>query len=203
MDPSLWRMERYRDFLAARRELIARKLNEFMAALIEKPEIPHLRPVADLIGLGEGYTLEFKSTFQWDVIQRQQNKALRTSSLKTIAAFLNSEGGTLVIGVEDDGSIYGLEADLKLLGGSRDKFQQILSSIINECIGPHVSPYYKVRFEGVNGHDVCVVDVERSSERVFTKTEKGKEFFIRTGNTTKSLDPEQTQEYIEQHWLQQ
>ena len=198
MDPNLWKVERYRDFLVARRETIAMKLNEFMAALIEKPEIPHLRPVTELIKLGESYTLEFKSTLQWDIVQGKINKALRTSCLKTIAAFLNSEGGTLVIGVEDDRSIYGLDADLKTLG-DRDKFERLLVSMVSDGIGPSVSPYYKIRFEVVDGKDVCILDVDRAAEHVFAKTEKGKEFFIRAGNTTKSLDPEEAHQYIEQH----
>jgi predicted HTH transcriptional regulator len=73
-------------------------------------------------------------------------------------------------------------------------------SLVNDAIGPQVSPYYKIRFEHLDGREVCVIDVDRASERVFAKTEKGKEFYVRSGNTTKSLDPEQTQEYIEQHW---
>lgn len=200
IDPLLWQVERYRDFLSTRRELIARKLTEFMAALITIPETLHLRPVAELIKLGESYTLEFKSTLQWDVVQMQHSKALRMSAVETVAAFLNSEGGTLVLGIEDDGAVYGLDADLKLLGGARDKFQQVLVALIGDAIGPHVPPYYKIRFESVGNQLVCVVDVERGSERVFARTEKGEEFFIRSGNTTKSLDREQAQDYIEQHW---
>ena len=73
-----------------------------MASLIGEPEETNLRPITDLIELGESSILEFKSTFQWDVVKGEQNKALRLSSLKTIAAFLNSQGGTLLIGVEDD-----------------------------------------------------------------------------------------------------
>ena len=128
MEPALWRMDRYRDFLETHRDLIARKLNEFMNSLISEPEETHHRPVTDLIPLGESYTLEFKSTLQWDVVHDNQNKALRLSVLKTIAAFLNSQGGTLVIGVEDDGSIIGLAPDFKLLSGS-DRFKLITEHI--------------------------------------------------------------------------
>ena len=74
--------------------------------------------------------MEFKSTLQWDVVQDGQNKGLREASLKTIAAFMNSEGGTLLIGVEDSGAIFGLERDLSLLGGSEDKFLQLIGSLV-------------------------------------------------------------------------
>src|SRR5262249_42766050 len=126
MNPALWNVGRYEDFLSARRELLARKLNEYMAALIAEPEEIRHRPIADLVKLGESAVLEFKSTLQWDVVKKEVNKALRKSSLKTIAAFMNTEGGTLLIGVEDDGNILGLERDLSLLGSSRDKFEQTL-----------------------------------------------------------------------------
>lgn len=145
--------------------------------------------------------LEFKSTLQWDVIQGKQNKELRNSSLKTIAAVLNSQGGTLVIGVEDDGSIFGLEHDLKLLGGSRDKFEQLLTNLVADTIGAGIAPLYRVRFEGVDGKEVCIADVERAPEPVFLKTDRGKQFFVRVGNTSRALDHEEMLHYTETNWV--
>jgi Putative DNA-binding domain len=200
MDPSLWAVERYRDFIGARRELIARKLNEFMDSLISEPEPPRHRPIGDLIRLGESYVLEFKSTLQWDVIQGKQNNELRNSSLKTIAAFLNSQGGTLVIGVEDDGTIFGLEQDLKLLERSRDRFEQLLTRLVTDTIGVGIAPLYRPRFDAVDGKEVCIVDVERASEPVFLKTDRGKQFFVRVGNTSRALDHEEMLRYIETNW---
>ena len=196
LDPALWRVENYRHFLEARRELLARKINEHLAALIAQPEEVCHRSVADLIALGESTVVEFKSTFQWDVVQNKQNKALRHSVLKTIAAFMNSEGGTLVIGVEDNGDLYGLSKDLKLMGGSSDRFQQTLVNLVIEGMGPTAVPYIGIRFEHVGDSTVCVVTAEPIRDGVFLKTSKGTEFFVRAGNTTRSLDPEQTHEYL-------
>jgi len=140
--------------LAARRELMARKINEFMEALISEPEETHERPIGELIELGEGINLEFKSTLQWDVINDNINKNLRHSVLKTLCAFLNTEGGTLLVGVEDDGTTFGLSNDLKLLGGSLDKFQQLIVSLIHENIGPQYSQFIKLRFESMNGENM-------------------------------------------------
>lgn len=125
MNPELWKINRYADFLQARRELIARKINEYMNTLITEPVVMHERSIRDLIALGESATLEFKSTLQWDVIQGKLNKELRFSVLKTIAAFLNSAGGTLIIGVDDSGGIVGLGRDLQLVkNNSLDGFEQ-------------------------------------------------------------------------------
>ena len=149
-----------------------------------------------MIELGESTVLEFKSTLQWDVVQDKQNKELRQSCLKTIAAFMNSGGGTLVIGVEDDGGVFGLSRDLNILGDSVDKFEQTLNNLVVESIGPGIAPYFRTRFEQIEEQTVCVVDVEPVRDGVFAKTSKGKEFFVRVGNTTRSLDPEQTTDYL-------
>jgi hypothetical protein len=74
LDPELWHVSRYPDFLAARRTLLARKLNEYMDHLIAEPEESKHRPVADLVRMGESSTLEFKSTLQWDVVQKHRTR---------------------------------------------------------------------------------------------------------------------------------
>lgn len=200
LDPVLWRLDHFEDFLEARRELMARKINEHMKSLIQEPINMTGRPIKEIISLGEGPTLEFKSTLQWDVIHNRPNKALRHSVLKTIAGFLNSQGGTLIIGVEDNGDLYGLERDLSLLGGSRDKFLQLLSSLIMDHIGAGVIPLCHIRLEEVDGKLICVVEVDRADEPVYVKGEKGSEFYVRSGSTTRALDPAQTMAYINSHW---
>jgi len=197
IDPELWKLDRYSDFLEARRDMIARKLNEFMDGLITEPEATHHRPIAELIGLGESYALEFKSTLQWDVVHGQQNNALRQSVLKSIAAFMNSEGGTLVIGVEDDGNVLGLDRDLKLIKGSLDRFEQLLVSLISDKMGVGYAHFFKIRFEPVDDKQVCVVDLEPARDPVFVQTDKGTQFFVRVGNTTRSLDGEEQHDYLE------
>lgn len=200
MDPLLWKVERFPDFLEARRELIARKINEFMSALIAEPEIVRERPIRDLIALGESATLEFKSTLQWDVVQNRVNKDLRHSVLKTVAAFLNSNGGTVVIGVEDDGKVFGLDNDLKTLHGSIDNFEQLLTSLVSEYVGPEFSAQIKIRFESLDAEDICVVETKKAQEPVFLKGSYGSEFHVRVGNTTHMLDAEQTVRYIQMNW---
>jgi len=201
MDPALWKVERYADFLAARRELIALKTNEFMRSLISEPEIVAERPILELIALGESATLEFKSTLQWDVVQGRTNKELHLSVLKTIAAFLNSGGGTLVIGVEDNGHVLGLEHDLKgMKQGSLDRFGQLLANIVSQRIGPQYGPFIRARFERTDGREVCVVDVDKAPEPAFVKGKSGSEFHVRVGPTTRSLDPQETLQYMEMNW---
>ena len=200
MDPSLWKVERFADFLEQRRELIACKINELMEGLISEPEVVHRKPIAELIALGESATLEFKSTLQWDMVRSQVNKDLRLSSLKTIAAFLNSAGGTLVIGVEDNGHVCGLANDLKIAKNSVDRFEQILTSLITDKMGPQHGHLIRIRFETVDDRTVCVVDADKTPEPVFVKGPSGSKFYIRVGNTTRLLDPAETLSYVQMNW---
>jgi hypothetical protein len=200
LDRTLWKINHYADFLEARRHLIALKINEYMDSLITEPVIVHEKPIAELIKLGESATLEFKSTLQWDVVQGAENRLLRRQVLKTIAAFLNSPGGTLVIGVEDDGNILGLARDVKITGNSVDKFAVLLTSLISEHIGADYSSLIKIRFENIAESTVCVVDVSQSSIPAYLKLEKGEEFYVRFGPTSRLLGLEETVNYIQQHW---
>jgi hypothetical protein len=200
MDQSLWKVSRFEAFLQARRELIALKFNGFLASLITKPQIMHERPIMDLIKLGESATLEFKSTLQWDVVQNKQMVPLRKQVLKTIGAFLNSSGGTLVIGVEDNGEILGLTNDLSFTHNSIDKFLNLLSTLITDEIGAEFSPFIKTRIEPINGQQVCVVDVYQAPQPAYLKSEKGSELYIRLGPTSRLLDTEEAVKYVNMNW---
>lgn len=200
IQPELWKVERYADFLEARRHLIALKMNEYLKSLISKPIRVKEKSISEIIDLGESATLEFKSTLQWDMMKREKNKGLRKSVLKTIVAFLNSEGGTLVIGVEDDKTICGLSDDLMLTDNSEDKFLNLLSTLITDDIGPEYSGLIKTRLEEIDGNRVCVLDIDRTLLPAFLTLDNQKEFFIRMSNTTRSLDPEETVKYINQNW---
>ncbi len=58
-----------------------------------------------LIARGESANLEFKSSFRWDLRENKLNRALEAVVLKTLAGYMNGNGGTLLIGVADDGSV--------------------------------------------------------------------------------------------------
>ena len=201
MDTQLWSLNRYREFLRARRELIAKSLNVFLEGLISEEADVGTRPLSDLIGMGEGPVLEFKSTLQWDVRQNQHNKGLREASLKTIAAFMNSEGGTLLIGVEDSGAVFGLESDLSLLGGSTDRFLQLINALVADRIGVEFAQNVTARLDSVDGKSICVVDVSKAPEAAYVSGSGGSEFYVRLGNTTRAFDPQQTHAYLEQRDL--
>jgi DNA-binding NarL/FixJ family response regulator len=167
------------------KRLEERKLRRFTTTI---QSIGDLRPIPDLIALGESDRLEFKSTLEWDIRHNQENKKLRQSCLKTITAFLNADGGVLLIGVEDDGTILGLENDLNCMkNGSLDKFERHLIQLIENHIGKQFLPFLKIRFANLGEKDICGVYIRQSNKRAFLKSEKGLELYVRAGNATKSL----------------
>jgi CheY-like chemotaxis protein len=179
-------------------ELIARleerKLRRFTTTI---QPIGDLRPIPELIAQGESDRLEFKSTLQWDVRQNQENKKLQYSSLKTIAAFLNTEGGVLMIGVEDNGNLYGLEKDIQCLkNGSLDKFERHLVQLIESNIGKRFLSFIKIRFATIEDKNICAVYIQKANQKAFLKSDKGTEFYIRTGNSSRFLNVPDIYDYF-------
>ncbi|WP_448327785.1 type ISP restriction/modification enzyme [Sulfitobacter sp. M13] len=157
--------------------------------------------VEDIIVADESRDLEFKSTFQWDMREGKQNKLLQKQVLKTLAAFMNADGGTLVIGVTDDKEIIGLEHDLKLVKDSLDAFENRLLSVFSSAIGAPYTLHCKMRFADVRDEKiVCVIDVLAAKEPVFVDFQSQHEFFIRRGNATVSLNASEQHTYIRQRF---
>jgi type I restriction enzyme R subunit len=157
------------------------------------------RNAEELIKRGESKTLEFKSTLRWSVKEdRLDDKGVTHAVLKTIAAFLNTEGGDLLIGVADDGSVVGIEADQL---ESDDKFMRHLAQVVRNGLGDRAGTCIDPKTQIVQGKTVCVVSCQRSPEPVFLKW-KGLEatphgdFFVRSGPGTVKLAPESAREYV-------
>lgn len=151
-----------------------------------------------LLSQGEGEKIEFKSSLRWDIKQKQVNKILEKVIAKSIAGFLNTKGGTLLIGVSDDGSICGIEKDIKSLHRKDlDGFQQSLVNIIENYLGITSMKYLKIKFEEYNEKNVCLIDIDNSPKPVFLTHQSNQEFYIRAGNTTKPLNPQEMLEYVQ------
>lgn len=153
------------------------------------------------LSAGESSELEFKSTLRWDVKENKVNKALQKVIAKTLAGFLNKNGGVLLIGVEDNGAIYGIENDINTLNKKDiDGFEQTILQIIDNHLGTLVTHYIKIKFVEKENKYVCIITVKRSLDPVYLKDNTTKEFYIRAGNTTRPLDVEEAMKYIKIHW---
>ena len=200
-DKKYWSIEKYEDFLSQRRKQIAEEINKFLKKLIQDEEILSPLTAEEIIKTGENEMTEFKSSLRWDYRQNVINKIMEYSCLKTIAGFLNFNGGTLIIGVEDGGRILSLNKDYESLGKSnRDGFELHLTNNINDAFGKEFRSYIHISFEDTKNGEICLVRVDPSKSPVFMKNNGLKEFYTRSGNSTQALDVEETTEYIKSHW---
>ena len=159
------------------------------------------KDVRKLISHGESSTLEFKSTFRWDIKQSKFNKQLVFVILKTIAGFMNNSGGTLLIGVDDDGKIIGLEKDYQnLKKKDRDGFEQSIFTAISTNLGTDLSNYVHVIFHSKDNNDICRLIIMPAPRPVFVKQEGSTKFYIRTGVSTRELNIEEATKFIENRW---
>jgi len=155
----------------------------------------------DLISRGESETVEFKSTMQWDTRKNQSNRELKMAIAKEVAAFMNSNGGTLLIGVEDDKTISGLDRDLAVLHNSMDEFELTFTNLVNAYLQKLNRAYVNLKFEKVNDKQIAVVRVKKSSHPVYVRCEgKKEEFCIRAGNSSQTLEVSEASLYIKEHW---
>jgi hypothetical protein len=164
---------------------------------------PGDQEIAALIAKGESAELEFKASARWDMRQDKPNKEMEAVIIKTVASFLNAEaGGTLLIGVEDNGNVLGLQHDYKTLGRKQDRdgFENWLTTLLLDAYGKDTSPLIRITFHEVESKEVCRVIAQPSPKPVFVRDDKAEHLYIRTGNSTRLLSTREAIEYCKMRW---
>ncbi len=146
-----------------------------------------------LINGGENDQLEFKSTLRWNLHTDKADKKIENQCLKTIAAFLNSGGGILLVGVDDDGRALGLEQDRF---ASEDRMLLHWNSLFRKHIGVEFMPLTKSGIYTLDGQPVLLIQGLSSQEPVFFRRENEEAFYVRTGNSTQQLKPSEVIAYL-------
>lgn len=141
--------------------------------------------VLEQIHAGESSKLEFKSTLRTNLKTGEKDPRMEKAVLKTLVAFLNSKGGTLLIGVSDDGTILGV--DLASFEDSRDKFGLHLNNLITSQIGSEFLPFISYGFVDIDEKPVMRVSCNESDRPVFLKEGKVDTFYVRSGPSTIDL----------------
>jgi len=175
--------------------------HEFQKPVLPNSTLPHL------VRKGENKNLEFKSTLLWDIKESARKYHIEHSVLKTIAAFLNSTGGTLLIGVTDDGQIHGLEDDFKVLGSKgdpRDNFNKAFDNLISNNFGRDIHRLIQLSLESIEGKLIAKVEVkEKAPEEVFLANKDKnsiEEFYVRLNASSVALTGKEQSKYIKGHW---
>lgn len=207
LDESLWQIENYDQFLEERRVTLAKHLNAFLNNITATEQVVAPMSLEELIAGGESDELEFKSTLRWDLKQGKPDKKIEEIVVKTVAAFANSQGGTLLIGVDDEGNIIGLEHDYLALGDvDRDKFELHLLNVLNEQFGvAFVTSRVHIRISGLDGSEVCQVEVLPAKKPVIVKTKDKngvtiEKFYVRSGNSSQEMPLSQMDAYREERF---
>lgn len=146
-----------------------------------------------LVARGESGTVEFKSTLRTNLHTGSSDKKIENAVLKTIAGFLNTEGGTLLIGIADDGSSIGIQPDSFL---SEDKMNLHLVNLVKSRIAAHAMTKIHIHFEDYHGNRIMKVECDPSRTPVYVNEDSEERFYVRMGASTDHLPPSQIPDYI-------
>ena len=181
--------------------LVAQSVKD--AALVAYQEFalaPDDLAIKELIARGETARVEFKVAACWNAFLGRKEDSMRDNVIQEVAAFLNSNGGTLLIGVADDGTVVGLADDYRTansLKPNRDGYQLFLLENLKNSLDGNWSLFYTIAFGAMQGKDVCRIDVLPAPEAVYLKNG---DFHVREGNRKRKLSSRETVEYIKGRW---
>lgn len=156
-------------------------------------ELTEAEKIVSLAREDESKRLEFKETLSLDVDKQTKEKYLETSALKTIVAFLNSEGGHLLVGVSDTGIISGLNCEIEKFDSTRDDFLKRWKNLVKEHIGEPFYPFIDYRLIDVDGKIVLNVECQPSPKLECYLDNK--DFYVRTSPATDKLEGPKLVEY--------
>ncbi|UCH83781.1 MAG: putative DNA binding domain-containing protein [Candidatus Latescibacterota bacterium] len=148
------------------------------------PDLDTEAGLLKLIAGGEGDGLEFKATMRWNIIADKPGKEVEMSWLKTVVAFLNTDGGVLIIGVNDEGEATGIAADRF---ANDDKFLLHFNNLFKQHIGLPFREYVRADIRTIDDTQVFVVSCASSPEPVFLKQGKEERFYVRVGPSSRQL----------------
>jgi len=168
----------------------AKELEAQLGDNFEKIDSEHLQ---SLIDVGENDRFELKSTLRWNLKSNKPDKEIENAWLKTIIAFLNTSGGLLLVGIEDDGKVLGLEPDKF---PNADRYLLHVNNLIRERIGMEVTQFIKFGLKPFDRKEILCVQCSPSPEAAFLKHDKDEDFYVRVGPGSRKLTSRETLTYI-------
>jgi hypothetical protein len=219
IDPLTLRRDDFPAFFNARYERLLRQIEEATGkpvnrsadsaspyAQIDADPDAVARRIAQVIHAGESKVVEFKSTGRKNLRTGEKDPAMEYNIVKTLAGFMNSHGGTLVVGVADDGRIIGIEEDYSLLGKKdADGWELWLTDLLSNALGKAAAADVLVSIATVEDRTVARIDVGPAARPVFTSTtsksgEKRQSFLVRINNSTQELSGQDAHDYQRSRW---
>lgn len=218
IDPVALRQDDFALFFNQRFESLLRQIGEAMgkpanrnAERSESPFVDATREgevieagIRALLEGGESRVVEFKSTGRKNLYTGEKDPAIEWSVLKSICAFMNTHGGTLLVGVDDNSAVVGIEADYPFVkGNDRDGWELWLTDAVSKALGQVAATELTVHFCEIDGGTVARIDVGPSARPIFATPLKGEKrdvFFARLNNSTEELAGPALLDYQKKRW---
>jgi len=176
------------------------------SALAARWQRPVRGTVAEQLSAGETDRVEFKATARINLHTGQKDVRMEQVIAKTVCGFLNADGGTLLIGVDDEGTPLGLDADLAVMKfPDVDRYQLWLRDLLTSTLGRSATQTVEVEFSPVPDPDgplVCRVSCPAAARPTYLRPTKAadSEFWLRIGNSTRQLDVADATDYVMHRW---
>lgn len=203
--------EGYKRFTSG--EDIYQKTPDGLSKVFEKLQYyvtnPDVNEIQAMIIAGETKHIEFKSSLRYCLKTKQVLSLVEHTALKNLAAFLNSEGGSLLIGVEDNGNVIGLEeTDFPTFKGDNkeDEFLKHFDTLIQNHFGNAYTRKFGVSFNKIDGKTVALIEVKEKALAPVFLTMKDKNghakdaFYVRRLASAIELSMKDFATYSKEHW---
>lgn len=218
IDPSALRQDDFKSFFNQRFERLIIQIENVMDKPANRSENRDESPFASneqdpaevtntirtLIEAGESKVVEFKSTALKNLHTGNKDHAMVWSVSKTIAGFMNADGGTLLVGVGDNGKIIGIEEDYPFVKESnRDGWELWLTSVASSSLSTIAASELRVTFAVLEEKTIARIDVRPASKPVFATPQKGEKkqaFFVRVNNSTNEFHGQDLLDYQAKRW---
>ena len=214
VDPAALRRNDFAQFFNQRFESLLRHTERAMGKPVNRrpgrDESPFAETKVDveqgvrsLVEEGESAVVEFKSTARCNLHTGAPDPAIQWAVIKTIAAFMNTHGGALLVGIDDHGRPVGIERDYPLVKGrNRDGWELWLTAVVRTALGQNAATDLHVRFCTIDDSTVARIDVRPGVQPVFATRKDGprEAFFVRLNNSTEEMSGQALLDYRRKHW---
>ena len=219
IDPLALRRDDFQAFFNARYERLLRQIEEATGKPVNRPADGSGSPFADLeadqsaiskriaevVAAGESKVVEFKSTGRKNLRTGEKDPVIEWNVVKALAGFMNGHGGTLLVGVADDGTTLGIEEDFPFLRKQdADGWELWLTDLLIATLGKAAAADVLVSIGEIDGRTVARVDVGPAARPVFATGGKGSEkqqvFLVRINNSTQELTGQEAHDYQRARW---
>ena len=149
--------------------------------------------IRQIIAEGENDRTEFKSTLRWSLKENKVDHGVEVAWLKTVAAFLNTEGGRLLVGVDDKGVPLGIEVDDF---DNEDKYLLHVNNRLQQHIGAEHAANVRFGLYRVGDRKVLLLECSPASKPVFMVDGGQESFYVRAGPGTRKLTMSEMLAYV-------